>query len=220
MTKSVIATLLVVVMLICCTYAAAEDLTGMSTDELLNLRLQINNELASRNTLQEIQEGSTIADLFPDPVLAKCVRDKVGAFTVNDVVTQEKLDSVDTIAFTNTDSGIQSLEGIGHLHGMWQLVFHNQDHLTSIPDEIENCTSLERFAISCKNITAIPDSICNLPLLNDLDLSYTPISELPADIGNLTGLKELDISHTKITSLPASIYALELDTFNREGLDL
>jgi len=210
-----------VAFLLMLTVASAEfDVSSMTDDELLAIRLQINEELSSRAQQKEIPEGSTIADLFPDPVLAKCIRDEVGAFSVNDVVTQEKLDQITGISFTNTDSGIQSLEGIGHLHGMWQLVLHNQDQLKSVPDEIENCVALKRFMLSCQGITSIPDSICNLPVLNELDLSHTSITELPADIGNLTTLKELDISHTKITSLPESIYSLTLDKFEREGLDL
>lgn len=210
-----------VAFLLMLTVASAEfDVSSMTDDELLAIRLQINEELSSRAQQKEIPEGSTIADLFPDPVLAKCIRDEVGAFSVNDVVTQEKLDTVSTISFTNTDSGIQSLEGIGYLHGMWQLVLHNQNQLQSIPDEIENCISLERFMLSCKSIKTIPDTICNLQILRALDISYTSVSELPADIGNLTALKELDISHTNITSLPESIYNLNLDKFEREGLDL
>lgn len=220
MRRSVIAMLLVVVVLFSVYYASAEDLSEMTVDDLKDLRLQINKELSSRNVLDEIREGSTIADLFPDPVLARYIRDEVGAFSVDEVVTQEKLDSVGTVGFTNKDSGIKSIEGIGHLHGMWQLVLDDQDQLTVIPEEIENCVSLKRFVLCCKNITSIPDSICNLTLLKDLILSRTPISELPADIGNLTNLKELNISYTKITNLPESIYTLELDKFRREGLDL
>ena len=222
MKRKIVALLSVVVLLLCGHYAVADvpDLSSMTEEELLALRLEVNEELAARKAAQEVPEGSTIADLFPDPVLAKCIRDEVGAFSVNDVVTQEKLDTVSTISFTNTDSGIQSLEGIGYLHGMWQLVLHNQNQLQSIPDEIENCISLERFMLSCKSIKAIPDTICNLQILRALDISYTSVSELPADIGNLTALKELDISHTNITSLPESIYNLNLDKFEREGLDL
>ena len=222
MKMKIAALLSLVVLLLSGHYAAAEglDLSSMADDDLLALRIRINEELASRKAAQEVPEGSTIADLFPDPVLAKCIRDEVGAFSVNDAVTQEKLDTVSTISFTNTDSGIQSLEGIGYLHGMWQLVLHNQNQLQNVPDEIENCISLERFMLSCRSIKTVPDTICNLPLLRVLDLSYTSVSELPADIGNLTTLKELDISHTNITSLPASIYNLTLDKFEREGLDL
>ena len=219
--KKVICIVLVLLVSSMIAVAYAEtDISSMTDEELYALRLQINQELADRNKTATIPDGATIADLFPDPVLAKYVRDEVGAFTVDTVVTQEKLDKVQKISFTNTDSGIKSLEGIGYLHGMWQLILHNQDHLINVPEEIGNCISLKRIMLSCKNVTAIPDSICNLPLLNYLDLSYSSISELPADIGNLANLKDLDISHTKITSLPESIYSLELDTFKRSGLDL
>ena len=222
MKKKVFALLSVVVLLVCTHYAVAESaaLASMSEEELFSLRLEINEELAARRQAQDVPDGATIADLFPDPVLAKCIRDEVGAFSVTDAVTQEKLDAVSTISFTNTDSGIRSLEGIGYLHGMWQLILHSQDQLQAVPDEIGECVSLRRIMLSCKSVASIPDSICNLPLLSELILSYSSISELPADIGNLTALKELNISHTNITSLPESIYTLTLDIFRREGLDL
>lgn len=219
--KKVICIVLVLLVSSMIAVAYAEtDISSMTDEELYALRLQINQELADRNKTATIPDGATIADLFPDPVLAKFVRDEVGAFSVNDIVSQEKLDKVQSIYFTNTDSGIKSLEGIGYLHGMRELILHNQDHLIAIPDEIENCISLKRFMLCCENITAIPDSICNLSVLQELDISYSPVTALPADIGNLTSLKDLDISHTKITSLPESIYSLELDTFKRSGLDL
>ena len=53
--------LLMVVGLILVHYAVAEDLSAMTDDELLDLRLQINDELASRLEPAEAPEGSSAA---------------------------------------------------------------------------------------------------------------------------------------------------------------
>ena len=46
------------------------------------------------------------------------------------------------------------------------------------------------------------------------------MAALPSEIGSLQSLTKLDISNTQITSLPDSIYALQLDSFRREGLNI
>lgn len=198
---------------------AETDVSTMTDEELYALRLQINNELASRIETTDITEYATIAELFPDPVLAKYIRDEVGAFSTKDHVSQEKLDSVTSIMFLNSDYGIKSLEGIQYLHNMDSIYIHNQKSITEIPQYIGNLSNLEYIMFSGCSISSLPDSICNLTLLRELDISYNPIIALPEDIGNLTLLVELNISKTNITSLPQSIYNLALEKFEREGLD-
>lgn len=220
MTKRVIGTLLLVVMMLFFVYADAEELSGMSLDELLALRIAVNNEIASRNNPPELEDGLTIADVFPDKVLARYIRDNLGAFSTNDQVSQEQLDTITELSFLSHDDGLSSLEGIGYLHNLEVLNVYWQDGLEEIPEVIGSLPLMYRIDITRCSIDTLPDSICNLTDLIFLRVNETNISELPEDIGNLTSLVFLDISDTNITELPASIYNLKLETFLRDGLDL
>ena len=219
MTKYVTAILLIVVMIFSFTYAAADDLSGKSIEELYQLRESINNEIASRQSTVELQEGTPIQNIFPDKDLAKLVRDETGKISINDKVTQEDLDSVRSIYATRNED-IKSLEGIEYLRNLESLTMFGQKNLAYVPDTIGSLTSLKRIEFSeSLFLEFLPDSICDLPALRSLNLRSSAIKALPDDIGNLTNLAEIDISYTNITDLPESIYALNLGTFNRTGLD-
>jgi len=224
MSKRVSGILLVVVLLLTFTYAGAEDLSGMSDDDLLDLRLQINNELAARLEAREIPEGSTIADLFPDHILAMKVRDAIGAISTKDPVTQDELDSIRTIAVNGAVSGetheFKDLTGIDYLRNLETLRIVRQPEFTEIPEAIGNCVHLRVLDFRSCGFKTLPASICNLLALEELDASYGELESLPDDIGNLESLKKLNISNTKITSLPASIRNLSLEKFIRDGLEL
>ena len=216
--------LLVVVMLFSCTYATAEDITEMSTEELLDLRLQINNELSSRNTPAEIPEGSSIADLFPDRILAMKVRDAIGAISTKDQVTQDELDSIKTISVNGNVAGetedFKDLTGINYLRNLEVLRIVSQRGCVEIPDSIRNCVHLRELDFRSTGIKTLPAGICDLVELEEIDLDCSDLEALPEDIGNLQSLKELYISYTKVTSLPASIRNLNLEKFSRNGLDI
>lgn len=220
MRKSVISILLVVALLLSVTYAGAENVSEMTTEDLLALREAINNELATRYEPPTFEDGLSIADIFPDKVIAQFVRDKLGLFSTKDQVTQEQLMKVDSIWITGSDQGVTSLEGIQYLLNLKYLYARHQESLHDIPDGIGNLTHLEEVDVGGSGIKSIPDSICNLTNLRELTLSSTDITSLPAEIGNLSSLEELDISRTKITELPASIYNLHLSEFRRDGLDI
>ena len=211
--------LILVVLLSAIHYAAAEDLSSMSTDDLLTLRLQINEELASRYKPSVLPDGITLIDVFPDKQLAIYVRDKVGAFSINDQVTQDDLDRVTDLWINNESYGITSLEGIQYLRNLKRATVISQRDLTSLPDCFDEMPNLYQLKVSQCAITKLPPSICS-SAIEDLDVYGNPITALPDDIGNMTALKKLNISHTKITELPASIRNLKLEEFNRSGLNL
>ena len=203
---------------------AETDLSSLSLDELYEMRLAINNQISQKILDSYVApEEKTIADLFPDEWLAKQIRDKLGMFSTKDVVTQDKLDTITSVRIngqTTEHIQVTSLEGIQYLRNLQRLEVWNQENITEIPEWIGDLVQLTELSIRICPVTVLPDSLCNLTNLKSLTLSDTEISSLPADIGNLSKLKELNISYTKITELPASIYSLELDTFNRSGLDL
>jgi hypothetical protein len=220
MRKSVTALLLVVVLIFSFTYSTAEDLSSMSTEELMQLRQDINDELSSRTKQESGKEDSTIAELFPDSVMAKYIRDAIGAFSTKDVVSQEQLDTIEVVRFLSHDDGVKSLEGIQYLHNLEELSLYWQEGLKDIPESIGTLTQLKEVFLEKCGISSLPESITNLVNLTYLVIAGTEVSALPDDIGNLTSLKDLDISDTKITKLPESIYNLKLDTFLRKGLNL
>ena len=224
MRKAVTALLLVVVILLGCIYAAAEDLSAMTTEDLLDLRLQINNELVSRKADVEIQEGAIIADLFPDRFLAMKVRDAVGAISTSDPITQDELDSIKTISINGNTAGeteeFCDLTGIEYLRNLEVLRVVRQPGCTKIPDAIGNCIYLRDLDFRSSGIKTLPASICDLEYLESIDACYSELDSLPDDIGNLQQLKKLNISYTKVTVLPASIRNLDLEKFYRDGLDL
>lgn len=215
------AIICILALIVCLSSSALADwnVHDLTDEELLDYRRAINEELASRYTTQEVAEGSTLIDIFPDEEFANAVRDEIGLFSVNDTVTQDQLDTVTGLTLSYHSYEISSLVGVSKLRNLEQLNLISKDQVTELPEEIGELKFLRRLLLGCK-ITELPDSICNLSSLKFLDISYNPISTLPENIGNLANLEELDISHTEITSLPDSIYSLQLTKFNREGLNI
>lgn len=220
MKKAFTVLLLVVVTTACFNYAVAEfDPAFMSDEELYSLRIEINEELAARNDSIILDGEKTIIEVFPDKKFAKYIRDEIGAFSINDVITQDDLDGIKEVFIGNHDFGLTSLEGIQYLGNLEELFIYWQEGLKDIPDCFDNMPYLETISLKNCAISELPDSICNLLYLKVLDVSGTSISHLPSDIGNLSSLNELSISNTKITELPASVRQLDLEKFYREGLD-
>ena len=212
------ALLLLVVLLSSSYYASAEDLSSMSTEDLLQLRQEINNELSSRIKDPE-KRGRTVIEIFPDKKLALYMRDEMGAFSIEDEVTNEMLERVSYIFINDMDLGLSSLEGIQFLPNLTYITCIYQNALTELPDigTLQNLYSVE---FSHCGLTALPDSICNCMAMEKIDISCCPVTKLPDDIGNLSRMKELDISFTQITELPQTIRNLKLNVFKREGLNL
>ena len=210
---------LLAVLLLKSTACAEVDISTMTLEELYLLRDEVNAQITTKIKESYVPpEGKTIAELFPDPYLAKVIRDEVGAFSTKNVITQEELDKITGLHLFGNP--MMSLEGVQYLRNLGGLHVYNRGSISEIPDWIGNLINLEYLTFSNCPISKVPDSICNLVNLRTLDLGGTNISALPENIGNLSNLKELDISYTNITELPESIYGLKLDEFNREGLDL
>lgn len=219
MSKCVISILLLVAMLFAITYAGAEDLSKMSTEELIQLRQDINNELAARAEQATLEAGKTIIDVFPDKNIAIKMRDEMGAFSINDPVTDEMLESVTYIFINDMNLGIESLEGVQYLPKLKSIEVIYEPTLTQLPD-LSGLKFLYELDFTHCGLTELPDWICNCQALEKIEVDFNPVKNLPENIGNLSTLKELDISYTEITELPASIKNLKLKEFNRKGLDL
>ena len=220
MKRLILFLIIITLMLLPALSLADKDVCDMSTEELLSLRLMINDELASRVQIEEIPDSTPIADLFPDKTVAKNIRDQLGLFSTADPVTQEQLDRITKVSIVRSDeTEVSSIEGIQHLRNLEELNLGYQ-HITELPEEIGTLTNLTELYLYDTELSVLPDSICNLTNLEVLHLGGSSLVALPDDIGNLSSLKTLKIDHTKITSLPASIRNLQLDEFDREGLDI
>ena len=212
--------LLMIVMIIPTVALADWDVQNLSDEELLDYRRAITEEIASRHRADlASSEEQKLIDIIPDEGFASLVRDAIGLISVNDPVTQEQLDTVTRINNANSEPTICSLQGIDRLTNLEYLMIYYKtlDHL---PDEIGNLASLETLYVVDCGLTSVPDSICNLANLEELSIAGNDIESLPDDIGSLGSLKELDISNTSITRLPETIYALQLEKFRREGLNI
>ena len=104
------------------------DLTELTAEELMVLRQEeaayltkISAELGKRvqagETVNPDEVIGTIAELFPDPNLAKVVRDKAGKFSVSQPVTQADLDSITSLGLWNVGD-ITDLTGIGRIRNL------------------------------------------------------------------------------------------------------
>ena len=217
--KKLFAFILIGVMI--CNFGMAESVSSMSDDDLRALRLEINNELASRNEAMLLgSEEHTVAELFPDKVFAKYIRDECGLVSIHDPVTQDQLDSIKKVYFLSKNDGLSSLDGILYLHNITELALYYQSNLTVIPEDINQLSKLEYLNIERCGVSELPDSICDLAYLETLNIANTNISKLPDDIGNLENLTKLNISNTKISVLPQSIRNLSLSEFKKDGLDI
>ena len=104
---------------------------------------------------------------------------------------------------------------IGQLSSLKTLELH-RNQLTSLPESISQLTSLEKLDLSGNQLTSLPESISQLSSLKTLDLSGNQLTLLPEWIGQLTSLQGFDLSGNQLTSLPESISQLT----SLERLDL
>lgn len=191
----------VLTLLLCFSVASAEALSGMSLDELYQLRDEVNAAIGAALKAGQASDDGTvlgkIIDLFPDEQFAMYVRDEAGKISINQTVTQAGLDRVKNVY--NGEYTMHDLTGIKYLRNVeWISVsgdFKDPHAYTlSIPDELHNLTKLYRFYAA-----------------------YTSLAEIPESIGCCVSLKDFDINSTKVTSLPDSMWSLELETVDLAG---
>jgi len=86
-------------------------------------------------------------------------------------------------------------------------ISHN--HLTSLPDEFSQLSSLSSLVAFDNRLTTLPDSFCSLSALIDLDLSKNQITHLPERFGSLTSIHEFKITNNHLKDLPNSFGEME-----------
>ncbi len=79
-------------------------------------------------------------------------------------------------------------------------------HLTTIPPEIGQLTSLKSLNLSGNvNLASLPKEIGQLKALDRLNIDATKLTALPPEIGQLVNLKTLFAFNSSLLSLPAEI---------------
>ena len=219
--------MLLAALLLMMTVAAAEsDLADLSAEELLTLRdaelarlTEINTQLGmleKETKLKGTEESlGTIKDLFPDPVVAKWVRDQVGKLSINQPVTQAELDKVKSFRIFSDYGTPADLTGIGYLRNLQEIMIdgNNSSGFTGseFPEDFYTLRKLKKlYAWECirwskSNIVTISPRIGEMTSLEYIGLGYAQIAELPDEICNLTNLETLSLGNTKLTKLPENI---------------
>jgi Leucine-rich repeat (LRR) protein len=210
-----------------CAFATEADYSKYTDEQLLKIRDDVNNEIASRiisTQQQSVVDGEkTLRDLFPSLPLAKLVRDKAGLVSVDQPVTQEALGRITSIDIDDIPAGdkVDEFTGIEYLANLRSIYVYTWSRdkisaMATLPDGIGNLQKLERIYLYGSNLVALPDSIGSLSSLRELTVYGSNITDLPDSIGNLSSLKVLDISNTDISVLPDSIGNLS----SPESLDI
>lgn len=76
------------------------------------------------------------------------------------------------------------------------------NHITRLPDNIANLSSLRYLNIRANNFATFPECVTHMPNLEILDLSRNKIRKLPQEPGRLLALRVLSMNANRLTELP------------------
>lgn len=168
-----------------------------------------------------IPENSTIADLFPDPVMAESVVTNLNNqirykndWVVTDVITQKDLDNLSSFTDLSTVI-IKNLEGIQYMTNLNRISLRSDDDLQGLSALLKapnGYPNLQELTILRGGITDIsPILKINAPKLAFLNLSQNKISDLSpfANLpNNFPVLEEIILASNNISNVePLAKYA-------------
>jgi len=108
------------------------------------------------------------------------------------------------LGYTQIGTLPESIENLSSL----QSLNLGYTRISMLPKSIGNLSELQRLDLRSTKISVLPESIGDLTSLQNLYFGSTPISTLPESIGNLSRLQILTLSYTPISTLPESIWNL------------
>jgi len=76
------------------------------------------------------------------------------------------------------------------------------NQLTTLPDWLEQFTSLGNLLLNNNQLTSLPDGLGKLTQLHILQLDYNQLTSLPSTLGNLSSLTHLTLGGNQIRTLP------------------
>ena len=85
-----------------------------------------------------------------------------------------------------------------------------QNKLESIPEEVNQQTTVQHFNLMGNLLKAVPDTLFKMEALKILDLSNNQISNLSDALGEAKALRELQVKGNQIARIPESIVELQL----------
>ncbi|THG07125.1 hypothetical protein TEA_000687 [Camellia sinensis var. sinensis] len=78
--------------------------------------------------------------------------------------------------------------------------------ITSLPEELVNCSKLSKLDVEGNKLTVLSESIfASCIMLTELNASKNLLSGMPQSIGSLSRLIRLDLHQNRISSIPSSI---------------
>ena len=90
-----------------------------------------------------------------------------------------------------------------------EMVDLTQLGLKDLPDDLFECTDLQRLYLGANCLSELPERIGDLKNLTALSVYNNQLTSLPARIGDLKSLTGLDVSNNQFTSLPEWIGGLK-----------
>ena len=171
--------------------------------------------LAAPGPAASLTAPDTIANIFPDPALARAVADRLGGYwswerptvTPNSVVTQDILDRISHLWVHE----VQSLQGMQYLRNLGRLSARDGSFSDLRP--LAGLSNLEHLWLERNEISDLT-SLVGLPNLTYLGLRHNQISD-PSPLARLPRLTYLNLSGNQISNL-----ALFAQFSNLEALDL
>jgi len=139
-----------------------------------------------------------IVEIFPDPVLANVIAQKLGRTNTQARVTQAELNGIKSLSLSYMGK-IQNLEGVQYLSELTSIVLRGLK--TSDFSVLSNLTKLTDLDMSYSQISDI-NVLKNLTALKNLNLDSTEISDINV-LKNLTALTSLDLYSNHISDISA-----------------
>ncbi|PZF87030.1 internalin [Listeria ivanovii] len=179
----------------------------------------VNTNLGTKVEAAIIPHPMPIDQIFPDPGLAKAVKEALKKRSVTDVVSQRELDGIRKYLYGN-DKDIKSLEGLQCLNNLEELhLSRNQISDLSPLKDLANLTLLCLNDNKLKNLNGIPSaklvrllvdgneitdisSLVHVPQLETLTISKNKLSNIDV-LAHLTNLRILDLRNNKVRDLSA-----------------
>ncbi|EAD0598060.1 LPXTG cell wall anchor domain-containing protein [Listeria monocytogenes] len=154
---------------------------------------------------ESIAQPTAINQIFPDPVLAEVMADRLGKASVSDTVSQNELNQLTYLStFLNN---IESIEGLQYLNNLTDLtLLKNQISDISVLSGLTNLTFLHIGGNQISDISILS----GLGKLEKLILDDNQISDISV-LSKLANLKYLSFSNNQISDISALAGLTNLD---------
>ncbi|EJU4176952.1 leucine-rich repeat domain-containing protein [Listeria monocytogenes] len=147
-----------------------------------------------------------ISVIFPDATVAIVMKGKLGKSSVDDIVTQNELDTVRSVLMSGPRdlSGFETLTNLNALYG-------DNSQISDI-SPLTNLTNLNRIDLMNNKVSDI-SPLTNLINLEHLSLGDNQISDI-SPLTNLTSLKRVVLNNNQISDISPLANSTNIETLN------